>query len=246
MIRDRVSISMDTYKTVLEKENLGEPHTTLVGGEMWYPPDEQRAREIRALNELAAQSLLSRNRASDDLVETMVIMQRAAVEYYTFANLEGRSVTVRTAAMGRDAVLILSDRKSIKLEPIPVEQLGVRLVAALPETPAARVHSMSCDNEDLRAVFKDKSLPTSNSARDAKRMKRLLEAERINTGQMYVAVRDGAGGRVSTRPPAPTWFDTEEGRILLSFDSSGWANLSGADLMTMSGKLEDMEKDLRR
>ncbi|MGH3516161.1 MAG: ESX secretion-associated protein EspG [Haloechinothrix sp.] len=104
---------------------------------------------------------------------------------------------------------------------------------------------MSCDSTDMAALEKDKSLPQTNSVRDAKRMKRVLDQERTNAGQLYAAVRDGIGGRKATTTPVPTWIDTESGRILLSLDSSGWLNLVGADTFTIANKLQDLEKALR-
>ncbi|MGH3520018.1 MAG: ESX secretion-associated protein EspG [Haloechinothrix sp.] len=247
MIRNQVSISLETYTTLLEKENLGEAHSTLVGGGLFYPAEESHRRDVRVLAELRQQGLVDGARISDDFLETLTVMQRAAVEYYTFfAHAGGEQETVRTAAIGRDAVLVVHRNKTIEISPIPVEQLGVRVAAALPETPAAQVHSMSCDNADLEAIIKDKSLPLNNSVRDAKRMKRWLDKDRINVGQLCAGVRDGLGGRKSTKAPMPCWIDTESGRVLLTPTSSGWVNLVGAGLQTISGALQDLEKELRR
>lgn len=245
MIRDEVSISVEAYTTVLAKENLGDPHSTVVGGELWYPPEEESRRTIRVLGELRSQGLSDGNRAGDDLVEALTVMQRAAVEYYTVAQIEGKSVTVRAAALGRDAVLVTVQDGTMTIAPIPVEQLGFRLAAALPTVPAAQMHSMSCAIADLEAVHHDKSVPQSNSVRDAKRMKRFLDLERINQGQLFAAVRDGLGGRKKNTAPVPCWIDTESGRALASPDDRGWLNLAGADLVAIANKLADLEKSLR-
>ncbi|MGH3951327.1 MAG: ESX secretion-associated protein EspG [Pseudonocardiaceae bacterium] len=236
---------MDTYKAVLDSENLGEPHSTLLGGDMWYPPDEQQVREVLARKELTGSGLMDGTRIGDDFLETLTVMQRATVEYYTFAGIERRSITVRTAAMGRDAVLVVSGGGIIELEPIPVDRMAQCLVEALPDAPAARVHSMACDETDLKGILNDKWLPSSNSVRDAKRMKRWLEAERINAGQLYAAVRDGSGSRNATSVPVPTWIDTEEGRILFSVDGNGWVNLVGAGPAAIADKLRALEQSLR-
>lgn len=245
MIRDEVSISLETYTIVLKKENLGDPHPTLGGGELWYSEDEMRTRDARVLGELRAQGLVQGTRASDDFLETLAIMQRASVEYYTFATIEGRPVRIRTAAQGRDAVLVVRDGDRITVSPIPAEQLAVRLVAALPSVPAAHLHSMSCDLADLQAVLTDKDLPTSSSVSDAKRMKRWMQREQVSSGYLYAAVRTGLGRRTASTPPLPIWFDTEAGRVLLRPASNGWVNLLGADLLTLAATLDELEKDLR-
>lgn len=239
---------METYLTVLEKENLGEPHPTLPGAHLWYPPDEEHRRNVRVLNELRRQGLIQGTRVSDDFLETLTVMQRASVEYYTFiANKETGQTTVRTAAIGRDAVLVQwAGDDVIKIAPIPVEQMGVRLAVALPETPAAQVHSMSCDNADLEAILKDKTLPTTKSVSDARRMKRWFEMDRINVGQLFAAVRDSAGMRRATKAPIPGWMDTESGRVLVTPDANGWINLVGADTFTIANALEQLEKALLR
>lgn len=245
MIRDEVSISLETYTTVLERENLGEPHATLSGGELWYPPEEVRSRDVRVLHELRGQGLVEGTRVSDDFRETLAVMQRPAVEYYTFATIKGSPVRIRTAAQGADAVLIVRAGDSFTVAPIPAEQLAVRLAAALPETPAAQLHSMSCAFADLRAVLKDEALPGSASVSDARRMRRWLEKEQISSGHLYAAIGDGVSPRKASPAPLPVWFDTAEGRVLFSPASNGWVNLAGADMLTIASKLEEQEKLLR-
>lgn len=246
MISEPVSISLETYTTVIEKENLGEPHPTLIGGEMWYPPGEERDRGVRVLNELREQGLVRGNRVSDDFMDVLAIMQRAAVEYYTYARIDGAQSTYRTAAIGRDAVLISHEvGKQIEIEPIPFDQLRVRLAAALPAVPAARVHSATCTLDDMQAVFADKSPAMSNSVRDAKRIHRWLEAEQTARGPLHAALRDGVTGRRATGKPHPMWIDTEAGRALLSHDARGWVNFGGADLTVISEMLTTLEEQLR-
>ncbi|SNR48713.1 EspG family protein [Haloechinothrix alba] len=246
MISRPVTISLETYSTLLDKENLGEAHTTLLGGAMWYPPDAARERDVRVLGELREQGLVDGTRVSEAFYDTLVTMQRPTVEYYTIASIDEQTVTIRAAAHGRDTVLVTSRGQDIEIEPIPVEQMGARVAAALPATPAARVHSMSCDPADLTAAQKDQAFGSDASSRDAKRMKRVLEQERTHAGQLYAAVRDGYGGGNVTTTPVPCWFDTvESGRVLLSETTGGWVTLLGADVMTIANKFGELETTLR-
>ncbi|MGH3432950.1 MAG: ESX secretion-associated protein EspG [Thermocrispum sp.] len=245
MIDRPVSISRETYTFLCEWENLGEPHVTIGGGERWYPA-ERGSLAPRVLDELREHGLASGNRVSDDFLDAMVISQRAAAEYYTFATVEGERATARTAAIGRDALLIVQVGDGpIELEPIPHDQTRVRLVAALPATPAARVHSASCAPEDLEAVVQGGRLPPSGSASDAKRIARWLEHEHTGRGPLHVAIRDGVNSRRTSAKPHPQWVDTEQGRLLLSRDERGWLNLTGADLTTLAGHLDVLEQRLR-
>lgn len=246
MIKHEVSISLETYTTVIQRENLGEAHPTLTGGEKWYPDDAAQAKNGRVFEELREQGLLvNGSRLSDDFHDTLTVMQRAAVEYYTYASVEGNNATARTAALGRDAVLVVYDGSTIHIERIPAEQLGVRLATALPEVPPAQVHSISCDVNDLMAVKADRQLPSTPSVRDAKRMRRFLEEERISTGQLFAAVRDNYG-RKATKAPVPCWIDTAHGRALFSHGRGGWVSLSGAGINELAGTLTQLEQQLRQ
>ncbi|MDV6011126.1 ESX secretion-associated protein EspG [Haloechinothrix sp. LS1_15] len=246
MITKPITISLETYTTLLDKENLGEPHPTLVGGELWYPPELARERDVRILHELREQGLTSGNRVSEDFHDTLRLVQRPAVEYYTFAvSPEGDQWTARTAMIGRDALLITKHGADIHLEPIPHEQLGVRLAAALPETPPAQLKSITCSVAELEALQAGKSLPPGPSSSDAKRMQRWLDLERQSAGQLYAAIRDGMNRRHTTTAPMPCWIDTESGRLLLTPDGSGWCTLTGGDTMSIAQKLSALEEKLR-
>lgn len=241
-----VSISLETYTFLIKKENLGDPHSTLIGGERWYPPDVRSNRDARVLDELRSQGLTSGNHLSDDFVDMLTIMQRAAVEYFTFATIEGSPWTFRTASIGRDAVLV-SHRfgEQIEIESIPHDQMRIRLAAALPTTPAARFHSATCSRDDLKSIYDKETRGMTTSVRDAKRIVSQMEQEQLASGELHVALRDGVSGQRSSEPPVPLWFDTEQGRALLSHDKNGWVNVTGADLHTIAEHLSTMENQLR-
>lgn len=247
MIARPASISRATYTFLCERENLGDPHVTLGGGELWFPPDRRGEQAQRALDELREQGLTSGNRVSDDFLDALVISQRAAVEYYTIATVEGERATARAAVIGRDALLIVQvGAGTIEFEPIPHEQARVRLAAGLPATPAARVHSASCAPEELEAAVKDRKLPPGGSAADAKRIARQLAHEHTARGTLHAAIRDGVDSRRATAKPHPQWVDAAQGRVLLGHDERGWINLTGGDLTTLADHLGTLEQRLHR
>lgn len=246
MITQPVTISLETYTTILEKEGLGEPHTTLAGAEAWYPEDAARERDVRVLHELRQQGLAVGNRVSEDFYDVLVTMQRPAVEYYTYYRPpDGGRANARTARIGRDAILITLAGTSVRVEPIPREQLGVRLAAALPETPAARVQAINCDGADVLALAEDKPLPSGATASEAKRMKRWLDLQRHTVGQLFAAIRDGQGPATVTKAPLSCWIDTDSGRMLLCPGTNGWYTLRAGDLMSIANHLSDLEQRLR-
>lgn len=246
MISRPVSIALETYTHLIKKENLGDAHSTLVGGDRWYPPDVRANLDELVFEELRSQGLTRGNNISDEFMDVLAVMQRAAVEYFTFATIDGTPHTYRTASIGRDALLVSHTfGGSVEIEEIPHDQMRVRLAAALPTTPAARVHSATCTVEDLKAIHDNETPAMTNSVRDAKRIQQWLEQEQLATGELHVALRDGlGGGQRITQPPVPLWVDTEQGRALLSQDRNGWLNFGGADLFAIAELLSTMEQQL--
>lgn len=242
-----VSISLETYTYLIKHENLGDPHSTLVGGERWYPPDVRANRASAVMNELRELGLTRGNELSDEFLDVLTVMQRAAVEYYTFATIDGKPFTYRTASIGRDAVLVShSFGGAVEIEDVPEDQMRVRLAAALPTTPAARVHSATCSVEDLRSIHEDDLPRMTSGIRDAKRIADWLEQDHVASGELHVGLRDGRNGQRVTQPPVPLWVDTEQGRALLNQNSDGWLNFGGADLFAVAELLGAMEDRLRK
>ncbi|GAA5105368.1 ESX secretion-associated protein EspG [Haloechinothrix salitolerans] len=246
MIKHAVSISVEAYTRAIQWLNLGEPHPTLIGGALWYPPNDAAVRDRQILAEFAEQGLTTGNAVSDDFAETLVVMQRAAREYYTLAKVEGNHVTVRAAVIGRDAVLVIAGGGMVDLEPIPYDQLGIRVASALPETPAARIRSMSCDRTILEAIEKGERPPPGPSVTDARHMQRWLHLERTNVGEMHAAIRHEAHGkRIATKPPLSCWIDNETGRGLLVHADGGWLNLGPAGPNELAKRFAQLEDALR-
>ncbi|WP_116049544.1 ESX secretion-associated protein EspG [Amycolatopsis palatopharyngis] len=244
MLHDHVEISLLSYKTMLEEHNLGEPHITLVGGEKWYPEDERRQLRDISNAELERLGLSRGGRLSPGFLDTVQVLQRPGTEFYTWASINGSHVTVRTAVSGREAVIAIANSDTLFLWPGRPETAAQDLIAQLPDTPPANVHSMSCAEADYEAVVRGNPTHDGGSARDAKQIARWLKAPRIHVGQFYAAVRDSGGARRRTSKP-PFWIDTDAGRITAGVDSSGWLSLSGAGPQELTAKLYRLEAELR-
>lgn len=244
MQHDHVEISLQSYKAMLEEHNLGEPHITLVGENKWYPEDERRQLRDSTNAELERLGLSRGGRLSGDFLDTVQVLQRPGSEFYTWANVNGSHVTVRTAVLGRDAVLAITNGETLFLWPTRSESAAPDLVAQLPDTPRANVHSMSCAEADYDAVVAGNPRQNGGSARDAKQIARWLKAPRVHAGQLYAAIRDSSGTRRRTGKP-PFWIDTDAGRITAGVDSSGWLSLSGAGPQELTARLHRLEAELR-
>lgn len=239
------TIGLETYSWAIGALNLGEAHVTLVGGHKWYPADRAAARDSRVKTELRQAGFMDRDDQFTNLGEDVfAVMQRAEVEYYTYADVDEAEVSIRTAALGSDALLVIAADESIDIEGIPRDELGSRLVRALPDRPAARVHSCSADVEVLKRLAKGERLMGGNSIADAKRLNDWLNQQHDAAGEMHVAVRHTYGGkRIKNPSPEPLWFDSPDGRGLVHA-RNGWVTLKGVNAIEMAAKFGELEREL--
>lgn len=250
VLRAEVSISVETYTWCVRQFNLGDIHPTLVGGDLWWPDELKATRDERARAELRQQGLMEHgsSRLTNLGEDILAVMQRAALEYTTYANVEGVQITVRSAAIGSDAALIVGAQGAIEIEGIPSDQLAIRVATALPDTPAARIHSTTCEEATIQALMDGRQLPPSNRVADAKRLHRWLLMERINVGELGACIRRSAYDPVplKTTKPVPIWIDTAEGRGLVHADGNGWVSLKGASVTDLAQMFGTLEASLRQ
>ncbi|MEC3980656.1 ESX secretion-associated protein EspG [Amycolatopsis sp. H20-H5] len=245
MLHRPAGISLQTYETLLEQQNLGDIHPTLVRGAQWYLPEERKQLAASAQAELAKLGLLRHGRPDGDFLDTLQMLQRPAVEYYSWVKAASGERTVRTARNDREAVIVVLVNGTVFLTPTRPETIATDFAAQLPEAQAAQVHSLNCAQADLEEIKRGK-LPngTSPSIRDAKRVLHWLQMEYKYFGQLYVAVREGQNKRRRNENP-PGWLDTEQGRVLFGQDSNGWISLAGAGPQDVAKRLQQLENELR-
>lgn len=241
----RFELSLLAYDVVREQTIKGDPHPTLARGKLWYDPDERRqlARDVH--NELERAGLARGGRPSAEFLDVMHVLERPEVEYYSRCLIDNRSVSVRVARSGRTAFLVIANNDTMFVYPGHPDSAVRDVVAQLPDTPAARVQSLSFSEADFADADAGRvSGQTSGSIADAKAAVRWLRVPRLHAGRLYAAVRNGHGGRRRTEVP-PFWADTEQGRILMSKDDQGWFTLYGAATQNIENALEQLEDALR-
>ncbi|WP_033289951.1 ESX secretion-associated protein EspG [Amycolatopsis jejuensis] len=245
MLRKPVEVSLRTFEVLLERLNLGDIHPTLVRGALWYSPDERRQLAADTDRELSERGLLRGGRLDDGFVETLNLLQRPGVEYYSWVKSGQGERTVRAAASGRDAATVVNMQQMLYISPCSADSLVREFVTMLPEAPPARIPSLNCSDTDLNMI-KSGDVPsrTSPSIRDAKQVLQWLDAPHTYFGRLYVAVRDSRGKRLRNENP-PGWADVEQGRILFGVDKSGWVSLAGAGPQDLMNKVQQVEKELR-
>ncbi|WP_410662710.1 ESX secretion-associated protein EspG [Amycolatopsis sp. lyj-84] len=245
MLRKPVELTLQTYETLLDQNNLGDIHPTLVRGAQWYLPEERRALAATAQSELDRQGLLTRGRIDAEFLDTLRFLQRPAVEYYSWVKSEGRERTVRAAGSGREALTVVLVDKVVYLKPTRPDTLAQDFTGLLPEAPAARTPSLNCSEADLQVLMKGEMLTGGGpSIRDAKKIFQWIRSPHTFFGRLYVAIRDGGGNRKRVEKP-PGWMDTEQGRVVFGPDTKGWVSLMGAGPHEIAAKVIQLESQLR-
>jgi hypothetical protein len=189
-----------------EWERLGEPHPVL-GANHYYMTDEFRADLHRRTHDtLTALGLVSGGVLTPCFRATLAMLARADRAFYswtTFPHREGDDGAILVAALGRDAVRVLTDDKVVQLDPVSSDGLAGHFLDALPDAEAAAVRPMrvaksAFDGEEDRTHVNP--LADDPRGRDVARLRELMGARRDAVHQMYAAVRDGSGERCRSLP----------------------------------------------
>ena len=194
--RRAVELSVTALISLMQKENLGEAHAILAGGERYVSPrfQEEAERELR--------SELGRARVDDDFRDMLALVQRARVEYYGWITTGTETEAVLVAASGRAAVTLMRVRDRVTLTKADPDRLVESLILRLPEVPAGRGESISIRAADYVPPTGFLRKPAGPRSPEARRLDALLTAPRLGGAQLYTARRDHAG----TRQRALDWI----------------------------------------
>jgi hypothetical protein len=192
--------------TAWEWERLGEPHPVL-GVNTYYMTDEFRTDlHRRTYDTLTASGLVSGGVLTPRFRATLATLARADRAFYswtTFPHRNGDDGAILVAALGRDAVRLLTDDTVVQLDPVSAGGLAGHFLDALPEAPAAGVRPMrvaksAFDGRDDGAPIRP--LADNSRVSDVTRLRELMGAQRDAVHQMYAAVRDSSGERWRSLP----------------------------------------------
>jgi hypothetical protein len=218
-----VEISVFPLLSLIQKENLGEPHAVFAGGERYVSPRFASEAERVVQQELKDAGLGER---SDylDFVELIGVVQRASLEYYGWVTTTDESYCVLAAAFGRNAVVLVRSGEHLRIERCDLDRMVEGLVRRLPDIAVARGDSFSVRHADIhapRAKVAGSVMRRSAAARpeEARRLDALLDARRASVTKLYAAKRDGIG----VRQRSERWLtvlDLVEGRWALSVAQS--------------------------
>lgn len=185
--------------SLLRRENLGDPHAIFAGGERYVSPRFAGAAAELLRAELAGAGLGHRD-ALDDFVDTLALVQRAAVEFYGWVSGQDGDYAVLVASAGRRAVAVVRSGERVRFEVADPDRLVDALVWRLPEARAATGDSVSV----LASEFGSRGgrhpgsiMRRTGSGRSdgARRLDVLLKEPRVGGAKLYAAARDRAGVR---------------------------------------------------
>ena len=244
MTGSRYEVSLQTYETLVKRYNLTDTHPILGKGPVWHSPAENHKLASLADIELNQRGLLNNGQLDPTFVKLLQLLQTSSVEYYTSASISDKETVIRVTHSQREALLSVSTLDSIALFPSHPDMASRDLVARLPQTPAARLQSLSCALDDYQLVASGKVSTNSNSSlTDARQINRWLKGPRKSYGWLNVAVRDQWGARKQSKDSVK-WLDTPSGRVMTHLDSKDWLNLSGASPQDIVDKLNQLRAQL--
>lgn len=208
-----VELSVHPLIALIHKENLGDPHPVLAGGEEYVSHrfTDEAERSVRA--ELAGAGLTDRSQLAD-FTGMMSIIQTARTEFYGWVSGDGGTYAVLVAANGRNAFALTRRGDRISFRRVSADRMPEALMERLPEVPPGRGESISVREVEVtksepRQVMRRVSSPTRSE--QARRLDALLRAPRRGIAKLYAARRDDAGNRVRSREWL-TLLDVADGR----------------------------------
>jgi hypothetical protein len=245
-----VEISVFPLLSMIQKENLGEPHALFAGGERYVSPrfaDEA----ARVLQLELKEAGLGERRDYLDFVDTVTIAQRATTEYYGWVTSVEETYAVLAASLGRQAVLLTRSGETVRFERSDADRLLETLAWRLPDVPVGRGDAISVSHNDFHAPQRAAGsvMRRSTSARPeaARRLDALLKVQRHAVTKLYAAKRDSEGFRQRSEQWL-TVLDLVDGRWALSVSQSRqqkWINAVPGTPGVIAARLTDLARSIR-
>ncbi|MBN9741064.1 ESX secretion-associated protein EspG [Amycolatopsis sp. A1MSW2902] len=185
----------------------------------YTPADFARELEQRTLSRFEALRLATPDgRLTPSFRATLELLAAPEKELYAwtaFVHRPDDNGAVFVASSGDSAVRLITDHRSIQLDPIPVRELATSLVGTLPDYAPARISRLRVPMSYLDGSNAD---PLSEDSGQADQIRHLTRAERAGVHKLYAAIQRGANRIRST--PLTVYDLTRNGRIL-AFTSTG-------------------------
>jgi hypothetical protein len=244
-----VEIAVSPLFSLLQRENLGEPHTMLTGGERYFSPRFAVEAE-RVIQQELKDAGLGDEQDYRRFVELVTVVQHATVEFYGWVTGVDENYGVLVASHGRRAVSAVRVGDNVRFERCDADQLVEVLVSRLPEVPAGRGDSFSIGHADFHSrsragTVMRRSAPTRPET--ARRLDTLLDARRRYVTKLYAAKRDDDGFRQRSQRWV-TILDLVDGRWVLSVTQARgekWISAGPGTSQVVADRLVELARSVR-
>jgi hypothetical protein len=243
-----VEIPVFPLISLIQKENLGQPHPVFAGGERYVSP------RFAAEAERVIERELKEAGIGDypDFVDLVGVVQRAEVEYYGWVTTSAESSGLLVASVGRSTVLLTRSGEQIRFERCDFDRALDSFVSRLPETPAARGDSFSVGHSEFhtpRSRVAGSVLRRSAPARPegARKLDALLDTQRLSVAKLYAAKRNGDGDRQRSAQWL-TVLDLVAGRWAISVTRSRhgrWITVAPGSPQVVADQLAELARSIR-
>jgi len=227
------TFSLSEFNVVWSALGLGRlpfPLTARVG-----PPTERERAAV--FEQLADRGLAIGSELRTEWVELLYVLARPERSVDAVGRIV-RPLAATAATRAAVAVLALQDRGSVAVGPIRAGSLVESVVALLPAERAGPGHPVMVPVDVVRRLLADNDL-ADLPAEDAGLLLRLAEG-RVRGGQFGVNVAEGA--RLRRGIPVVSWFDTAEGRYLMTNDGTTLV-VAPADAARIAVRLHEVLAD---
>jgi len=199
--RATVELSVHPLIALIHKENLGDPHPVLAGGEEYVSHRFASEAEQTLRTELAQAGLADRGQLAD-FTGMLSIIQTARTEFYGWVTSDTDTYALLVAANGRNAFALSRHGDRVRFRRIGADRLAEALVDQLPDGPPGRGESISVREAEVteagpRPVLRRASGPTRSA--QARQLDALLRTPRHGAAKLYAARRDDNGNRIRSR-----------------------------------------------
>lgn len=250
-MRDRpVEISVSPLFSLLQKENLGEPHTIFAGGERYYSPRFATQAE-KVIQQELADAGLGDKRDYLDFVDMVTVAQHATAEFYGWVVGVERDYGVLVASLGRQAICLVRSGEVVRVERWAPDRMIAALVERLPDAPVGRGDTISVGHAEFHARSRAPGslMRRAGGTRSdgARRLDVLLQAQRRHVTKLYAAKRDANGVRQRSERWV-TVLDLVDGRWALTVTQSRrekWIHASPATPALITDRLVELARSIR-
>ncbi|MFL6119887.1 ESX secretion-associated protein EspG [Actinophytocola sp.] len=241
-----VEISVSPLFSVLGREDLGEPHTVLAGGERYYSPRFVGDGVVRRELEEAG---FGDERDYRELVDLVRVVQRATAEFYAWVAGADGEYAILAAAWGRRGVCLVRHGDSVRFERCAADRLAEALVSRLPDSAIGRGEPITVSHAEFHARQKGGLMRRPAQARpvEARRLDALLDVRRVHVAKVYAAKRDDAGDRQRSQRWV-TVLDLVDGRWALTVSRArqqDWISARPGTPAVLAEKLGELARSIR-